>query len=247
MGPPAPELPDLQVAQRYLSSAHERESYGNHLRLTRMGKASRTKTDIHRRERVAVQRAAERKREQRNRLLIAGGAIFRRHRHRCRFRRFPDEQGQQRQHGGRWPPMADRRGAGQRGEGRHYRPGQRAGPGRGRWFQPWPCHQGHQRHPAHRQRQAAGLLRWRRVLPVLRGGPVGHGRVAEPLRDVQRAEDVHSSTADNPANIPTWTFYGSTYTSKYITFTRWRRPPTSWRPAGKSYTPLQTPTPTRQP
>src|SRR5882724_1500171 len=41
-----------------------------------MGKASRTKTDIHRRERVAVQRAAERKREQRNRLLIAGGAIF---------------------------------------------------------------------------------------------------------------------------------------------------------------------------
>ena len=30
---------------------------------------------------------------------------------------------------------------------------------------------------------------------------------------------VHSSTTDNPPNIPTWTFYGSTYTSKYINFT----------------------------
>ena len=30
---------------------------------------------------------------------------------------------------------------------------------------------------------------------------------------------IHSSTTDNPANIPTWSFHGATYTSKYITFT----------------------------
>jgi hypothetical protein len=41
-----------------------------------MGKASRTKSDFNRRERIAVQRAAQRRREQRQRLLIAGGSIL---------------------------------------------------------------------------------------------------------------------------------------------------------------------------
>jgi hypothetical protein len=30
---------------------------------------------------------------------------------------------------------------------------------------------------------------------------------------------IHSSSTDSYANTPTWSFYGSTYTSKYITFT----------------------------
>jgi Domain of unknown function (DUF929) len=30
---------------------------------------------------------------------------------------------------------------------------------------------------------------------------------------------VHSSSTDTPANIPTWTFYKSSYTSKYVSFT----------------------------
>jgi hypothetical protein len=29
---------------------------------------------------------------------------------------------------------------------------------------------------------------------------------------------IHSSTTDTPSDIPSWTFYGSTYTSKYLTF-----------------------------
>jgi hypothetical protein len=41
-----------------------------------MGKASRTKSDFNRRERIAAQRAAERRREQRQRLLVAGGGIL---------------------------------------------------------------------------------------------------------------------------------------------------------------------------
>ena len=41
-----------------------------------MGKASRTKVDSSRRERIAAQRAAERRAEQRRRILIASGAII---------------------------------------------------------------------------------------------------------------------------------------------------------------------------
>ncbi|HTU76855.1 MAG TPA: DUF929 family protein [Trebonia sp.] len=41
-----------------------------------MGKASRTKNDSSRRERIAAQRAAERRREQRQRLLVVGGSIL---------------------------------------------------------------------------------------------------------------------------------------------------------------------------
>ena len=41
-----------------------------------MGKASRTKVDSNRRERIAAQRAAERRAEQRRRILIAAGSII---------------------------------------------------------------------------------------------------------------------------------------------------------------------------
>src|ERR1700743_3782595 len=40
-----------------------------------MGKASRTKQNTSRRDRIAAQRAAERRRQTRNRILIAGGAV----------------------------------------------------------------------------------------------------------------------------------------------------------------------------
>lgn len=40
-----------------------------------MGKASKTKQDFSRREKIAAQRAAERRQERRNRLLIAGSAV----------------------------------------------------------------------------------------------------------------------------------------------------------------------------
>ncbi len=29
---------------------------------------------------------------------------------------------------------------------------------------------------------------------------------------------IHSATTDTPSDIPSWTFFGSTYTSKYLTF-----------------------------
>ncbi len=54
---------------------------------------------------------------------------------------------------------------------------------------------------------------------------------------------VHSSSIDVPANIPTWTFYKSSYTSKYLTFTpveQTTNVPDKKSPLG--YVPLQNPT-----
>lgn len=57
---------------------------------------------------------------------------------------------------------------------------------------------------------------------------------------------IHSSSTDAFANTPTWTFYGSKYTSKYITFTSVEE--TTNERQGNSndtsvqYVPLQTPT-----
>ena len=58
---------------------------------------------------------------------------------------------------------------------------------------------------------------------------------------------IHSSSTDVYPNTPTWTFYKSTYTSKYVTFTpveETTNVPDKNSPAG--YVPLQTPTPAQQ-
>jgi hypothetical protein len=56
---------------------------------------------------------------------------------------------------------------------------------------------------------------------------------------------VHSSSSDQYPNTPTWTFYKSTYTSKYLVFTPVEE--TTNVPDGNgSYTPLQTPTAAQQ-
>src|SRR5580693_3503560 len=61
---------------------------------------------------------------------------------------------------------------------------------------------------------------------------------------------IHSSTTDSPAGIPTWTFFGSRYTSKYLTFTsveetqNYRKGNSAALNVG--YVPLQTPTAAQQ-
>jgi len=55
---------------------------------------------------------------------------------------------------------------------------------------------------------------------------------------------IHSSTTDTPANIPTWTFYQSRYTSNYLTFTPVET--TTNVRQGNSYPTLQTPTAQQQ-
>jgi hypothetical protein len=55
---------------------------------------------------------------------------------------------------------------------------------------------------------------------------------------------IHSSTTDTPANIPTWTFYQSGYTSNYLAFTPVET--TTNVRQGNSYPTLQTPTAQQQ-
>ena len=55
---------------------------------------------------------------------------------------------------------------------------------------------------------------------------------------------IHSSTTDTPANIPTWTFYQSRYTSNYLAFTPVET--TTNVRQGNSYPTLQTPTAQQQ-
>ncbi|MCW2931417.1 MAG: hypothetical protein JWM19_2379 [Actinomycetia bacterium] len=57
---------------------------------------------------------------------------------------------------------------------------------------------------------------------------------------------IHSSSTDTPANVPTWTFYGSTYTSKYITFTPVEETGNVVDAATGNYPILQTPTSAQQ-
>ena len=57
---------------------------------------------------------------------------------------------------------------------------------------------------------------------------------------------VHSSTTDTPSNISTFTFHGSSYTSKYLTFTPVEMQTNIPDPSTGSYTTLQTPTKEQQ-
>jgi hypothetical protein len=53
---------------------------------------------------------------------------------------------------------------------------------------------------------------------------------------------VHSSTKDTPSNLSTFTFHGSSYTSKYLTFTPVEMETNIPDPSTGGYTTLQTPT-----
>jgi hypothetical protein len=53
---------------------------------------------------------------------------------------------------------------------------------------------------------------------------------------------IHSSSIDKPANVPTWTFHGSTYTSKYVDFTAVEETTNIPNSTQNGYTPLDTPT-----
>jgi thiol-disulfide isomerase/thioredoxin len=57
---------------------------------------------------------------------------------------------------------------------------------------------------------------------------------------------IHSSTTDTPANIPSWTFHGSSYTSKYLTFTPVEMQTNVVDPSTGNYPVLEKPTAAQQ-
>jgi hypothetical protein len=205
-----------------------------------MGKASRTKTDIHRRERIAAQRVAERKREQRNRLLIAGGAILAVVVVVIALVVFQTGRGNSNNTAGgasngptgaalasvvkdvtTVPASAlDTVGAGGASGG-----GIKAISGTPLTAngKPEVFYDGAEYCPF------CAAARWGMIVALSRFGTFSG------------LKTVHSSTTDTPANIPTWTFDGSTYTSKYITFTPVEELSNIPDPTN-GYTKLQTPT-----
>src|SRR5215468_1339198 len=184
-----------------------------------MGKASRTKTDIPRRERIAAQRAAERKREQRNRLLIASGAIIAVVAIVVVFIVVKAGSGGSNNTAGgasNGPTGAalasvvkdvttvpastlDQVGAG----GASLNGGIKSITGSPLTADGKPeiFYDGAEYCPY------CAAARWGLVVALSRFGTFSG------------LKTVHSSTIDTPANIPTWTFHGSTYTSQYLTFT----------------------------
>lgn len=210
-----------------------------------MGKASRTKTDIHRRERIAAQRAEERRREQRNRLLIAGGAILAVVVIVVVFVvvKAGGGNGSNVAGGASNGPTGvaltsvvkdvttvpastlDQVGAGGSSLAKAIKP--ISGDALTSNGKPQVLYDGAEYCPF------CAAARWGMVVALSRFGTFSG------------LKTIHSSTTDNPANVPTWTFAGSTYTSKYITFTPVEE--TTNVPDGAGgYTRLQTPTADQQ-
>jgi hypothetical protein len=211
-----------------------------------MGKASRTKTDIHRRERIAAQRAAELRQQQRNRLLIAGGSIL----------AVVvivlavvlvavNKNNNSNVAGGASngptgvalaavvkdvttvPASAlDQVGAGGASLGKAIKG--ISGPPLTANGKPEIFYDGAEYCPF------CAAARWGMIVALSRFGTFSG------------LKTVHSSTIDNPPNIPTWTFAGSTYTSKYITFTPVEELTNVPLSSGQGYTPLQAPTKDQQ-
>ena len=99
---------------------------------------------------------------------------------------------------------------------------------------------GGQRLGAHRGRQARAALHRRRVLPALRRRALAalHRVSPSSARSARQPGRIHSANQDG--DVPTLTFYGTTYSSPYFTFV----PVEVYtnKPQGNGYTTLQQPT-----
>jgi hypothetical protein len=213
-----------------------------------MGKASRAKADINRRERIAAQRAAQRRREQGQRLLMAGGAIlavviivvgF------VIWKTTSSSNGSNVAGGASNGPTgaaltsvvndvtgvpastldavggggSNLSGAIQKISG---------GTPLTSNGKPEVFYDGAEYCPY------CAANRWGMVVALSRFGTFSG------------LKTIHSSTIDTPSNIPTFTFYGSTYTSNYISFAAVEETTNIPNSAQNGYTPLQTPTSDQQ-
>jgi hypothetical protein len=203
-----------------------------------MGKASRAKQDVHRRERVSAQRAAERRAQIRNRVLLASGAIaviiavvvvF-------IVVKAGSNTAKPTSNGPTGAALAsvvsdttsvpspalDAVGAGSVTA----KPTPVSGPPLTSGGKPEILYLGTEYCPY------CAFERWGMIVALSRFGTFSGLRT------------VHSASADVFPDTPTFTFYGSTYTSKYLTFTPVEE--TTNVPQGSSYTTLQKPTPAQQ-
>jgi hypothetical protein len=203
-----------------------------------MGKASRTKQDVHRRERIPAQRAAERQAQIRNRVLLASGAIVAVIAVVVAFIviKAGSNSAKPSSNGPTGAALArvvsditsvpastlNAVGAGSVTT----KPTSISGAPLTSGGKPEMLYIGTDYCPY------CAFERWGMIVALSRFGTFSG------------LHTIHSSSTDIFPNTPTFTFYGSTYTSKYLTFTPVEE--TTNIPQGNSYTPLQKPTPQQQ-
>lgn len=206
-----------------------------------MGKASRTKVDATRREKIAAQRAAERRAEQRRRILIASGSIIAVIAVVVAFIviKANNKPATNSSNGPTGAALAsvvskvtnvpastlDKVGSGSfTGKIQPVNGGTPLTSG----GKPEMLYMGAEYCPY------CAAERWSMIVALSRFGTFSG------------LSTVHSSTTDTPSNISTFTFHGSSYTSKYLTFTPVEMETNIPDPSTGGYTTLQTPTKAQQ-
>jgi hypothetical protein len=206
-----------------------------------MGKASRTKVDASRRERIAAQRAAERRAEQRRRILIASGSILAVIVVVVAFIviKANNKPATNSSNGPTGSALAsvvskvtsvpastlDKIGA---GSFTGKIPPIKGGTPLTSGGKPEMLYMGAEYCPY------CAAERWAMIVALSRFGTFSG------------LSTVHSSTTDTPANISTFTFHGSTYTSKYLTFTPVEMQTNVLDPSTGNYPVLEKPTSAQQ-
>ena len=208
-----------------------------------MGKACKSKQDADRRERIAAQQAAARRADQRKRIYLAGGAIVAVVAIVVAFVLVKSGSGGSNSAGGasNGPtgtaltavvndvtsvPASTLDTIGDGGGAVTGKPTSITGPALTSGGKPEMLYIGAEYCPY------CAATRWAMIVALSRFGTFSGLRT------------IHSSTTDTPANIPTWTFYQSGYTSNYLAFTPVET--TTNVRQGNSYPTLQTPTAQQQ-
>jgi thiol-disulfide isomerase/thioredoxin len=206
-----------------------------------MGKASRTKVDATRREKIAAQRAAERRAEQRRRILIASGSIIAVIAVVVAFIviKANNKPATSSSNGPTGAALAsvvskvtnvpastlDKIGS---GSFTGKIPAVQGGTPLTSGGKPEMLYMGAEYCPY------CAAERWSMIVALSRFGTFSG------------LSTVHSSTRDTPSNISTFTFHGSSYTSKYLTFTPVEMETNIPDPSTGGYTTLETPTKEQQ-
>ena len=208
-----------------------------------MGKASRTKVDASRREKIAAQRAAERRAEQRRRILIASGSILVVIAVVVAFivvkaNNKPSGDSSNGPTGSALASVVskvtnvpastlDKIGDGG-GSFTGKIPPVNGGTPLTSGGKPEMLYMGAEYCPY------CAAERWSMIVALSRFGTFSG------------LSTVHSSTTDTPSNLPTFTFHGSSYTSKYLTFTPVEMQTNVLDPSTGNYPVLEKPTAAQQ-
>ena len=207
-----------------------------------MGKASRTKVDASRREKIAAQRAAERRAEQRRRILIASGSIVAVIAVVVAFIVIKANNKPSSGSSSNGPagaalssvvskvtsvPASTLDTIGKGSFTGKIQPVSGAAPltANGK---PEMLYMGAEYCPY------CAAERWAMIVALSRFGTFSG------------LSTVHSSTTDSPSNLSTFTFHGSSYSSKYLTFTPVEMQTNVADPSTGSYPTLETPTSAQQ-